>query len=96
MTKRPGLIAAVLFTIASAVPLVVISNFNQTKSSENYAIIASFCIYFLLMHFVAAYGAKALTRRLESKKTQSLLGVVSPNKNPDQGVLFDEDDVLSK
>lgn len=93
MTKKyPGTIAAIFFVLATSIPVVIVQQAGDTSSAQNYATILSFMVYFLLMTLVVNYGAKWLVSRMNK---QTLLGVVSPKKNPDQGVLFDEDGVPS-
>lgn len=93
MTKKyPGIIAIILFAFATAIPVVIVQQADDSSSSQNYATILSFVVYFLLMTLVVNFAAKWLVNRMNK---QALLGVVSPKKNPDQGVLFDEDGVPS-
>ncbi len=92
MTKnQPGTFAAIFLSLAIAIPLIVIPFVGETSLAAGIVFITSLGLLLPAVHFATVWSVK----RFAQKDSKTLLGVVAPKKDADQGVLYDENDIPS-
>ena len=91
MTKnRPGTFAVLFLGLAIAIPLTVIPFVGETSITGGVVFITSLGLLMPAAHFASVW----FVSRFAQKDPKTLLGVVAPKKDADQGVLYDKNDVL--
>ena len=89
--NKPGTFAVIFLGLAIAIPLVVIPFVGETSITGGIVFIASLGLLMPATHFASVWSVKQFAQ----KHPKTLLGVVAPKKDADQGVLYDENDVPS-
>jgi len=89
--NQPGTFAAIFLSLAIAIPLIVIPFVGETSITGGVVFIVSLGLLMPAAHFASLWFVK----RFAQKNSKTLLGVVAPKKDADQGVLYDENDVPS-
>ncbi len=89
--NRPGTFAVLFLGLAIAIPLIVIPFVGETSITGGVVFITSLGLLMPAAHFASVW----FVSRFAQKEQKTLLGVVAPKKDADQGVLYDENDIPS-
>jgi len=89
--NQPGTFAVIFLGLAITIPLIVIPFVGETSITAGIVFIASLGLLMPAAHYASVW----FVNRFAQKDPKTLLGVVAPKKDADQGVLYDENDIPS-